>query len=109
MKWIRMDTKRIRGWATFHQEFKKVFGFPDFYGANMDAWIDCMSYLRDPDAGMSQITVGRGEQLMLEVVDSNGFRARCPEQFEALIECTAFVNRRYVSSDSPPMLALILL
>jgi hypothetical protein len=50
---VRIDATSIRDWNSFHAVFKQAMGFPDFYGANMDAWIDCMSYLDDPAAGMT--------------------------------------------------------
>src|SRR5688572_7987636 len=40
---IKIDTQRITDWKSFHNLFAEVFGFPGFYGRNMDAWIDCMS------------------------------------------------------------------
>jgi len=33
----------ITDWASFHDVFMHTLGFPDFYGRNMDAWIDCMT------------------------------------------------------------------
>ena len=35
---VRIDTKRIRDWASFHDVFAEALGFPDFYGRNMVAW-----------------------------------------------------------------------
>ncbi|MDZ4753789.1 MAG: barstar family protein [Phycisphaerae bacterium] len=31
--------------------FAETFGFPGFYGRNMNAWNDCMTFLDGPDAG----------------------------------------------------------
>jgi RNAse (barnase) inhibitor barstar len=45
MTLVKLDTRRIRDWDTFHDLFAEVFGFPGFYGRNMDAWIDCMTWL----------------------------------------------------------------
>ena len=71
MKRIQLDTAEIRDWDSFHQVFQEAMGFPEFYGRNLDAWIDCMSYLDDPAAGMSQVSVERGKALLLEFpVDS---------------------------------------
>jgi hypothetical protein len=109
MKQIRLDTTEIRDWDSFHQVFKRVMGFPDFYGANLDAWIDCMSYLDDPVAGMSRVSVEKDEAFLLKLLETESFRKRCPEQFEALVECTATVNRRYAESDSRTVVALAFL
>ena len=53
---VRMDCDRITDWESFHSLFAEVFGFPDFYGRNMNAWIDCMSYLDDSEGGMTSFT-----------------------------------------------------
>ena len=46
---VRLDCDRITDWDSFHAVFAEVFGFPNFYGRNMNAWIDCMTYLDDPE------------------------------------------------------------
>ena len=50
---VAIDTRRVIDWDSFHNEFAEVFGFPRFYGRNMNAWIDCMTYLDDPESGMT--------------------------------------------------------
>ncbi len=106
---VRFETTAICDWKSFHAAFARVMGFPDFYGANMDAWIDCMSDLRDPQYGMTSIHVGADELLELEVVDSGDFISRQPEQFSALVECTAFINRvRFLDEGRPPVISLVL-
>lgn len=103
---IRIDADRITNCATFHDVFAEVFGFPSFYGRNMDAWIDCMSYLDDPIAEMSAVNIMPGEVLALLVDNAGPFKARCPEQFASLVECAGFVNWRRVERGYPPLLAL---
>jgi RNAse (barnase) inhibitor barstar len=44
----RIRARNISDWKSFHAEFRRVFGFPEFYGHNMDAWIDCMTSLDEP-------------------------------------------------------------
>jgi hypothetical protein len=36
---VSLDCAKIHDWPSFHEEFSKRFGFPDFYGRNMDAWV----------------------------------------------------------------------
>ena len=38
-------------------KMKELLGFPDFYGMNWDAMIDCLSYMRQPSAGMSSVAL----------------------------------------------------
>ena len=40
MKRVKIDCNKIKDWDSFHDIFAKEFGFPDFYGRNMDAWKD---------------------------------------------------------------------
>ena len=102
---IRLETQGIAERSSFHAAFAELFGFPDFYGANMDAWIDCMSYLREPAAGMSRVQLRADEQVIIEVADTAAFRRRCPELFASLVECAAFVNQRYLDQGERPAIA----
>ena len=71
----------------------------------MDAWIDCLTYLDDPEAGMTAIHATDGVMaLQLEHVDD--FICRCPEQYAALIDCSAFVNWRRIEMGEAAVLAL---
>ena len=105
---VRLDTKRITDWESFHQLCKEQFGFPDFYGKNMNAWIDCLTYLNEED-GMSRFRLARGEMLHIEVSDTEDFNSRLPEIFDAFVECSAFVNRRYIEDNNSPVLSLLFL
>jgi hypothetical protein len=102
----RVQTKRITDWDTFHSVFAETMGFPDFYGGNMNAWIDCMTGFDDC---MTRFTVPPGEFFYLEVADAADFQCRLPEVFQAFIESAAFVNFRRVDQGQQPILALILL
>jgi hypothetical protein len=106
MKVVKLDTRRITDWVTFHDVFEKVFGFPGFYGRNLNAWIDCMGYLDEPGAGMSTIHTSAGEVVVLQLEHVDDFVRRCPEQYSAIVECSAFVNWRRVEAGYPAVLAL---
>ena len=108
MKTITINTAAIQDWDTFHSTFSEALGFPDFYGRNMNAWIDCMGYVDDPDAGMVEQCVQPGEQLTLRLPDAENLRGRCPDIYAALIECSDFVNQRCADAGEPPVLILSL-
>jgi hypothetical protein len=108
MATARLNTESITDWQSFHEICRETFGFPDFYGMNMDAWIDCMSYL-DEDAGMTRFLLAEGEMLHIEITGTESFNRRLPEIFDALVECSAFVNQRYLNVGQPAMLSLIFL
>jgi len=103
---IRVDMDRISDWDSFHQVFKEELGFPDFYGRNMDAWIDCMSSLDYPEHGLSTVHVGKGEVLTMHLDHAKEFKERCPELFSSLTESAAFVNWRRTDKGRPAVLAL---
>lgn len=83
----------------------EVFGFPDFYGKNMDAWIDCMSSL--DEEGMTRFLIKPDEMLQIEITETEAFRTRLREIFDAFVDCSAFVNQRYTDSGRTPALSLV--
>src|SRR5258707_101637 len=95
---VRIDANHIADWDTFHTVFAEAFGFPNFYGRNMNAWIDCMTCLDDPSAGMTSVHVPPGEIVVLHLEHMDAFAHRCPEQYETLLECAAFVNWRRIET-----------
>nr|WP_244563908.1 barstar family protein [Ensifer aridi] len=105
---IAIDANLIKDWPTFHSVFQSALGFPGFYGRNMDAWVDCMDYIDQPESRMTSIVIGEGDLLALRIDKCEEFKRRCPEQFSALIECTAFVNFRRTSQGRRSMIALLL-
>jgi hypothetical protein len=104
---VRLESRHIIDWSTFHAECQRALGFPGFYGANMNAWIGCMSCLRDPGEGMSSVALGRDGSLELEIPSAEDFRKRLPLIAEALWDCTSFVNRRYVNRGEQPAILLV--
>ena len=105
-KIVAVPVDQINDWPTFHEVFQRAFGFPEFYGRNMDAWNDCMTSLDTPEDGMSTVTVPRGGLIILAIDRADDFKRRCPEQYDALIECSAFVNHRRVEIGAQPVIAL---
>jgi hypothetical protein len=84
----------------------ETFGFPRFYGRNMNAWIDCMSSLDSPEDGMSRVHAPDGGIVLLEVLHVEQFVHRQRELYDALVEACAFVNFRKVDVGEAPVLAL---
>ena len=102
----KIECQNIFDWPSFHSEFMRVFGFPDFYGKNMDAWIDCMSSLNAPEDRMTSIHCEEGKQITIELDGGSSLKERCPEIFNSINECCAFVNWRLIQSNGFPVLAL---
>ncbi|MEO7031206.1 MAG: barstar family protein [Herbaspirillum sp.] len=98
----------IIDWPSFHAASKATFGFPDFYGNNISAWIDCLSYLRDDDA-MSCFRLAPNELLTIQLLHATNLRQRVPEILAELEFCIAAVNERYADYGEKPALQLLLI
>lgn len=94
---VAIDTRSITGWREFHAEFASKFGFPAYYGENLNAWIDCMSYLAD-EANDSSFSIQPGQTLCMVLPACDAWASMQPEIFKALTDCVAFVNRRYAEN-----------
>lgn len=106
MKTVSIDARAIEGKESFHEVFASTLGFPSWYGRNMDAWIDCMSSLDDPSDGLTEVTVQPGEVLVLALANAGEFKSRCPELWQGLLECVAFVNWRRMEQGQPAVLTV---
>lgn len=83
MIYKKINTRRITNWETFHTVFAKDFNFPDYYGRNMDAWIDCMD-----DFLVESFVIDLGN--CIELKENN------PDILEAILEYSAFINHRRI-------------
>ena len=81
---VRIDLDPIVDEASFHDVFAKILGFPDFYGRNLNAWIDCMSGLNDPASPMPAVHSAPGHLVVLHCRGAREFAVRCPEEYAAL-------------------------
>ena len=105
---MTIPAEGIADWDSFHTVFAETLGFPAFYGRNMDAWTDCLVSADDAASGMVGIAVEPGELLILRIDGAEDFARRCPEQYQALFECAAFVNFSRRERGEAPVLALLL-
>jgi hypothetical protein len=104
---VSIPTKTIFDWDSLYEVFLEIFRFP--YGLRgMDGWIDYMSSADDPEDGVipTELIAGPGDVLTLQIEDAGDFASRCPEQYEALIDCSAFVNWRRIEIGERPIIAL---
>ena len=104
---ITIAADQITDWNSFHSVFQAALGFPDFHGRNMNAWVDCLSYLRDDD-GMSKFRLTENEVLQIELLHAEQLRQTAPEILEELEFCVAAINERYDDYGEKPALSLLL-
>jgi Barstar (barnase inhibitor) len=103
---IRIDARRLTDAAGLHAAMSEAFGFPDSYGKNLDALVDCLTYLDDPKSGMSRVQVFPGEVALLVLEYLDGKNKKQMAQVEALVDAVAFVNWRRLEKSQAPVLAL---
>jgi len=96
---------KINSWDDFHEASRKAFGFPEFYGNNNNAWIDCLRYLDD---GMSAFDLHPEELLDVLLKDFRGFSKKHPEFALDIIQLFAFMNSDYIERGISPRLRLTL-
>jgi len=106
MALAQLDGDKITDWASFHALSQQVFGFPDTYGHNLNAWVDCLSYLRDED-GMSRFKLFPNEVLKIELLHAEALRARHPEIVDEMAFCIDAINERYSDYGEKPALELV--
>ena len=93
--------------ASFHAQSRAAFGFPASYANSIDAWVDCLSYLRD-DENMTRFQLAPDEVLEIVIVDAAAMKAATPDLFEELAFCIGGINERYEDYGETPALKLVL-
>lgn len=100
---VTVDGAAMRDWPGFHAEMARAFGFPDSYGDNLDAWIDCLSALDQPDDGLTTVHARPGGVVVLEIIAA----AELPANIHrAVVDGAAFVNWRRRERGGHAVLAL---
>lgn len=102
---VRLNGEAMTDWDAFHRTCKAEFGFPDFYGCNMDAWVDCLSYLRDEE-GMTKFRLKPNEKLQITITNAEILRTKAPDILAELAFCIEAINERYADYGETPALEL---
>ncbi|SDG16313.1 MULTISPECIES: barstar family protein [unclassified Duganella] len=104
MATAELNGAAIKDTDTFHAACKAAMGFPDTYGNSMDAWVDCLSYLRDDDS-MSKFRLKPNEVLEIVIKDAAAMQQ---DILEEVTYCVAGLNERYEDYGEKPALKLTL-
>ena len=104
---VELNGALIADAAGFHAECKRAFGFPEFYGNSMDAWVDCLSYLRDGE-NMTRFRLKPNEVLDIVVTGADAMKVKVPDLLEEVAYCVAGINERYEDYGEKPALRLTL-
>jgi len=104
---ITLDGAAIAGWDDFHTLCSAACGFPASYAGTMDAWVDCMSYLRDDD-NMTRFHLKPDEVLEIVIEHADALKSAAPELLEEVSFCVGGINERYDDYGEKPALKLVL-
>ncbi|MEN0579811.1 Barstar (barnase inhibitor) [Phytobacter palmae] len=107
MKMINLSVNfnDINSHSEFHEKFKRLFGFPDFYGKNFHAFIDCLTSLRIPEDGMTTVNIQQDEYILLEVIDINHLQDDLKHDF--LLAIQEINNRCTLLGEKASLLLLL--
>ena len=105
-KQLTIDFSNVNSLDDLHDLLSYAFQFPDFYGKNIHALIDCLSSLPYPEHEMSGFTLDSDEVLLIETVGLSKMNLTCLSHFLTAIE---FVNQRKISRNLEKMIYLSLL
>lgn len=105
---IELDLSSVHSLLDLHKILMKVFGFPDFYGMNGNALIDCLTDIRvkgDKTTTMCDVYIESNEILAISVKNLSR-----KDEFiiSELIIATEEVNRRSLNFLKVPSIYLSL-
>lgn len=104
-KKIRIDFTRIKTENQLYDELSNLPGFPDFFGRNICALIDCLFNLRYPQAEMTKIHLTTSEYLLMEL---NDFSTASNEIQELLMLAIENVSLKCREKNQNPSIILLL-
>ncbi len=103
-QWLREHHYKVRGldagsWRTedsFHDDVKRILGFPSYYGSNMNAFRDCLGELEiDSEGGLA-----------IALLHFDKFFAAMPDRAQAVLDTIETNSRRFLISGKR-LLALV--
>ena len=104
---VTLDGATITDWDSFHAQCLAAFGFPSTYAGTMDAWVDCLSYLRDDD-NMTRFCLTPDEVLEIVIEHAEALKLKAPDLLEEVSFCVGGINERYDDYGEKPALKLTL-
>lgn len=101
---VEIDLRAIKEIGDLHDMLANTFGFPHFYGRNLNALIDCWGSLRVPEDKMTNISVRDDECLLLMV---KGLSSSSREIFSGLISAVEAANSWEVCLHKKPVIHIL--
>lgn len=87
-----IDFSHIFTLEALYDALNNTFGFPEFFGHNIDAAIDCLFSLPYPADGMTQVHLAENESLVIQAINFTNCQ---PDIQQALLVIISAVNMRW--------------
>lgn len=100
---VVIDCSLISDWESLHDVFADALGFPEYYGRNSSAWIDCMTY---PNDECARVSLAEDEVLTVHLKSAQVLKERAPQLLIDILEMSAFVNFRRIEIGEQPVLII---
>jgi hypothetical protein len=102
---IELDFSEIKDTDQLYEALAKKIGFPDGYGKNVDAVIDCLFGLRYPEEGMTKISIAPSERIIIQTKNITSAQQNLRETLIFIVE---FVNYKCKFKETPSSILLLL-
>ena len=98
-KVVEIDGSILKDTNSFHKEIKFKFGFPEYYGMNLDALEECILDLNEP--GISRnFRLTKNEELVVRINDASIFMNLNAALFEEFLKIIIDANKHWKESGS---------
>lgn len=105
-KTITLNFSSIKTIEELYDELAINLGFPDFFGRNVDAVIDCMFGVRYPEEGMTKVNISEDGYLSLNIKNFSSADIKLKDLIVYIVE---FVNYKYHFKGLEPAILLCLI
>ncbi|EDN7242987.1 barnase inhibitor [Salmonella enterica subsp. enterica] len=102
---VLIDFYKVKIMDDFYDQLSEKLGFPESFGRNGDALIDCLFSLRYPQDEMTSIHVNSEEYLLLEL---RGFSSVEQKIRDTLVTSIEFVSKKCKEKGQAPSIVLLL-
>ena len=99
MTTFTFDLEKINSKKDFHIQLAKVLQFPDYYGSNLDAMVDCLRDILDQNSSKtSQFKLTIRMINLSKLLDNNYSKASSKLDFMNILQALSVIKTEYSNS-----------
>ena len=104
---LHIDLSRLPSLEALHADLHTLFGFPDFYGHNYAALVDCLSSVPYPEDHMTTVSLNPDSPFL--DITLQGLFSAPREVANTLLSACEAVNQRQMANQLPPFIRITLI